>query len=117
MKFALYFTIRGPLGVMEVPNKSNPVDCADLETLLRDLSGRLPHNSLLGICVVGLRVESVGTAADDAQEFDPVTKENLTGKMEPCCECGEDYPRADLVLRREIYCARCREAEKARGKP
>lgn len=27
---------------------------------------------------------------------------------EPCCECGDPYPRADLVVRGEIYCAKCR---------
>ena len=27
--------------------------------------------------------------------------------MEPCCECGESYPRADL-LAGHIYCSTCR---------
>ena len=27
---------------------------------------------------------------------------------EPCCECGDPYPRTDLVVRGEIYCAKCR---------
>lgn len=39
------------------------------------------------------------------------------GQTEPCCECGEDYPKADLIFRSEIYCPKCREAEKARKRP
>lgn len=33
---------------------------------------------------------------------------------EPCCECGSDYPKADLIIDSEIYCAKCREAERNR---
>lgn len=33
------------------------------------------------------------------------------GQTEPCCECGEPYPRADLIIDGEIYCSKCREAE------
>lgn len=29
------------------------------------------------------------------------------GKVEACCECGEDYPRRDL-LRGEVFCGKCR---------
>lgn len=31
------------------------------------------------------------------------------GETEPCCECGEDYPRADLIIDSEIYCRKCRK--------
>lgn len=42
------------------------------------------------------------------KEFDPVTNECLYGVTECCCDCGEDYPRADLVIRDQIYCPKCR---------
>lgn len=30
------------------------------------------------------------------------------GETVPCCECGEEYPRADSVIDGQIYCERCR---------
>jgi len=33
----------------------------------------------------------------------------MQGKTEPCCECGNEYPRADL-LAGHIYCKRCRRS-------
>lgn len=36
---------------------------------------------------------------------------NACGKTEPCCECGADYPAADLI-RGDIYCSKCREKTK-----
>ncbi len=33
----------------------------------------------------------------------------LEGHIEPCCECGSFYPAADLVLRDEIFCEKCRK--------
>ncbi len=41
----------------------------------------------------------------------PVTDDDLAGKMEPCCECGENYPLADLILRGEIDCPKCRKSD------
>jgi hypothetical protein len=35
-------------------------------------------------------------------------RSHYQGQTEPCCECGEEYPRADLVIGGEIYCAKCR---------
>lgn len=32
---------------------------------------------------------------------------NAFGQVEPCCECGADYPRADLI-RGEVVCPVCR---------
>ncbi len=40
---------------------------------------------------------------------------NDFGKMEPCCECGNEYPRADLLRDGEIYCPPCRAKEATRG--
>lgn len=31
------------------------------------------------------------------------------GKTAPCCECGKDYPKYELVGNGEIYCANCRK--------
>lgn len=36
-------------------------------------------------------------------------KKHYDGKTSPCCECGEDYPRGDLVIDMSIYCPKCRE--------
>lgn len=35
----------------------------------------------------------------------------LVGKTEYCCDCGEDYPRSDLIAG-EIYCAKCRHEKR-----
>lgn len=39
----------------------------------------------------------------------------LEGQTEPCCECGEDYLRADLHFGGHIFCPKCRETEKGRS--
>lgn len=57
MKFNIYFTMRGPAGVVEVPNNTNPVECDGLAQLLAALWGRLPRSDSLGLETVGLRVE------------------------------------------------------------
>lgn len=36
-------------------------------------------------------------------------------KMEPCCECGKDYPQTDLFAG-HIFCPKCREKESNRGR-
>jgi hypothetical protein len=40
----------------------------------------------------------------------PCDQSRLAGKTEPCCECGEDYPRSDLIAG-HIFCAACRPKE------
>jgi regulator of replication initiation timing len=40
----------------------------------------------------------------------PCDPSKLAGKTEWCCECGEDYPRSDLIAG-HIYCAKCRAPE------
>lgn len=32
----------------------------------------------------------------------------LEGVTDVCCECGEDYPSADLMFREQIFCEKCR---------
>lgn len=41
------------------------------------------------------------------REPDP-DEARYAGQFEPCCDCGEDYPQADLKLRGEILCEKCR---------
>jgi hypothetical protein len=45
----------------------------------------------------------------------PCDPSKTKGKMEPCCECGEDYPLSDLIAG-HIYCSTCREKEKKNGR-
>jgi hypothetical protein len=40
--------------------------------------------------------------------FEAATRWRLDGKTEPCCNCGEPYPAADLHFGDEIYCPGCR---------
>lgn len=114
MRFNIFFTIRGPAGTVEAPNNTNPIESESLARLLGDLSKDLPGNKQLGLETLALRIELV--AEDRDVEFDPTTGGRLTGKTEPCCECGELYDRADLILRGDLYCPACRAAEAARVK-
>jgi len=42
-----------------------------------------------------------------------LTKADLE-PMEPCCDCGEPYPRIDLHASGYIYCPKCRAIRKER---
>ena len=44
-----------------------------------------------------------------APEFEAATSWRLDGQVEPCCECLEDYPRAELHFHGHIYCKKCRD--------
>jgi len=55
MKFNIYFTIRGPGGEIDAPNNTNPVECANLASLMLKLSSNLPKT--LGMETVGIRIE------------------------------------------------------------
>ena len=61
------------------------------------------------------RVQLVEPANLEKKEAarDAVYKADAYGKTESCCECGEDYPQADLVDG-EIYCLDCRIKEAER---
>ena len=59
MKFNIYFTIKGSAGVTEAPNMKNPVEHANLVSLLRELSNNLPKNQYLEIETIGIRIEPV----------------------------------------------------------
>ena len=56
MLFDVYLTMRGPAGTVEAPSRGNPVECADLASLLAHLAGNLPHTPALGLECVGVRV-------------------------------------------------------------
>jgi hypothetical protein len=43
-----------------------------------------------------------------------MTKLRDISGTESCCECGEDYPRADLILHGHIFCPKCSVREKER---
>ena len=59
MKFRIEFTIRGPAGVVTAPNRENPVECANLDSLLAYLAQNLPNNTSLGIETIGVAVMEV----------------------------------------------------------
>lgn len=41
---------------------------------------------------------------------------NAWGQKVPCCECGEDYPKADL-MRGNVFCKKCRKEDKSCTRP
>lgn len=49
-------------------------------------------------------------------EFIEQAKWRLEGQFEPCCDCGENYPRVDLHFGGEIYCPECRQTENRKSK-
>jgi hypothetical protein len=67
------------------------------------------NNSSVGQCVRCLAF--LGRPA----AWFPCDPSKTKGKMEPCCECGEDYPLSDLIAG-HIYCATCRGKEKNNGR-
>lgn len=102
------------------------------EELARVLAGNLTHDELLGI-LHALPIEGVSKLKDMASdylstwfgfsreakakqtpEWIAAATHRLAGQTEPCCKCGEDYPRADLHFGEEIYCAKCRVIEAER---
>lgn len=107
MRYDVFFTIEGPGGILEVPNRTNPVDSVGLAELLAALADNLPGNKDIGLATVGVRV--VAVPGGEADEYDPVTGKNLSGKVAACCECGAGYPAADLLIREHIHCVECRK--------
>ena len=61
MKFNIFFLLRGAGKTLEVPNKTNPVECANLAGLLDNLARNLPSG--LGIETIGIRVVQVDSHA------------------------------------------------------
>jgi len=59
MKFNIYFTIRGPGGTTEAPNKFNPVEAEDLRAALSILAVKLSEFKLYaGLEIIGVRVDA-----------------------------------------------------------
>lgn len=111
MRFNIFFTIEGPARTLtDVPNRTNPVESADLAAVLAQLAKHLPNNQQLGLAVIGVRVEPV--TGGESDEFDPQTGEKLTGRSAICWECGDGYPLADHILRLELSCPKCREKQR-----
>lgn len=63
----IYFTIQGPAGMADdVPNNSNPVECANMASLLRKLMDNLPSSAMgMNLEVIGLRIEQVEEPTDE----------------------------------------------------
>jgi hypothetical protein len=58
VKWNIWFTIRGPAATIpDIPNNTNPAECANLASLLTQLAQNLPNNPSLGVEVIGVRVE------------------------------------------------------------
>jgi hypothetical protein len=56
MKFNLFFTFKGPGGIVEVPNKPNPIEAINLADVLLQLAGSISKLGF-GLEVVGVRIE------------------------------------------------------------
>jgi hypothetical protein len=67
------------------------------------------NNTILDQCIRCQAYKS-GPAA-----WFPCDPSKTAGKMEPCCDCGDDYPLSDLIAG-HIYCATCREKERNNGR-
>ena len=46
----------------------------------------------------------------------PICIKAYETEMERCCECGELYPRKDLMERGEVLCSACRKKEVTKGR-
>jgi hypothetical protein len=63
MRFNITFLIRGPAATLEASNRSNPVECANLASLLALLAQNLPNNPSLGLETIGINVEPAEESA------------------------------------------------------
>lgn len=57
MRFNVFISLRGAAGTVEVPSRDNPIECANLASLLVRLADSLPNSGF--VQTVGIRVESV----------------------------------------------------------
>jgi hypothetical protein len=119
MLFDVYFTLRGPAGIAEVPCSGNPVECVNLASLLAQLAQDLPYNPTLGLETVGVRVvpheAAAGGRTRAMTEHDWLTSEDPARMLEyllamnSAVGVGESpYPvprTSDRKLR--LWCAAC----------
>lgn len=64
MKFNVFFTIRGPAGETEAPNKSNPIECKSLAECMEEVrefvASQATGQGL--VTFVGVRIEEATTS-------------------------------------------------------
>lgn len=56
MKFDVFFVLKGAGGIVEAPNKPNPIEAPSLNEVLRQLVDRLPENEQIGLECIGVRI-------------------------------------------------------------
>jgi hypothetical protein len=70
MKWDIFFTIKGPGGVVTAPNSTNPVESANLASLLRKLMDNLPGSAMgVDIECIGLRISPAKEDSDSVCEM------------------------------------------------
>lgn len=57
MKFNIFYTLKSAGGTIEAPNKPNPIECANLASVLVNLAHNLINNDM--IQTVGVRVVEI----------------------------------------------------------
>lgn len=69
---------------------------------------------IIGRCMLGIRVMT-----GEVKMPEPQTKAaSDTSGLENCCECGEQYPRSELIEGGHVFCAKCRNTNcKKCGRP
>lgn len=63
-KFSIHYMLKSPVAKSWEPNSENPVECANLESLLARLAKGLPP-MFGGVRVVGVKVVEVTDAEDE----------------------------------------------------
>lgn len=91
---------------------------APLTSLNRLLSGKFTFAELaqmgeenrahLTQALTKFNLKRIGTYRAENEQEITILRSTWDGQYESCTECGEDYPRADLVLLDETKCLKCR---------
>ena len=90
---------------------------------------RAYHNDVMAVCVYAIAVASKTVhpshlwngskimdqcircgcyrKSESGSDYLPCDPSKLANAVEPCCECGADYPASDLIAG-HIYCTACR---------
>jgi len=77
MKFNIYFTIAGPAGSTEAPNKYNPVGAASWEDCLTQLAEMFPGEmTQFNVRVVGVRIEECREQKPPPPDTDRITSKS-----------------------------------------
>lgn len=102
--FRVLWIVDSPAGPVTVATEPRTVD-APLADLLRQLADRLDMSHGLAVRFCGVHIEEDAECKVHAA---------FAGKVEPCGECGEDYPQADLHIHGHVFCSACRVKDEAR---